>query len=98
MEHCIVVRRALILVVAVIAATAVLLSMQTDAGAGGVVAGKACVMACSPRLRQCSMYSGQEVPRRYITVRYIPRGYRRVYSSSTCENIVCTARNSICTP
>ena len=57
-----------------------------------------CTLACSTRLRQCSMYAYNEVPRRYIVVKYMPRGYQRVYSSSTCKMTVCGRDKGLCSP
>ena len=55
-----------------------------------------CVLACDTRLRQCSMYSLQEITPRLIVVEFMPYGYQRVYSTSLCERRVCTRRNASC--
>lgn len=55
-----------------------------------------CVLACDTRLRQCSMYSLQEITARLSVVEFMPYGYKRVYSNSACERRVCTRRNASC--
>jgi hypothetical protein len=55
-----------------------------------------CVLACDTRLRQCSMYSPQEVTSRLVVVEFMPYDYKRVYSNSLCERRVCARRSSTC--
>ena len=64
--------------------------------AGALCASGDCVLACNPRLRQCSMYSLREVTDRLVVVKYMPYGYKRVYSNSLCERRVCSRNNSSC--
>jgi len=68
------------------------------AAAGASCATGDCVLACDPRLRQCSMYSLSEVTKRLVIVEFMPYGYKRVYSNSPCERRVCTHRNASCNP
>jgi len=70
----------------------------SDFGGSFVTSVPACTLACSPRLRQCSMYAVGRVPRRYIAVKYMAYGYRRVYSTSTCEMTVCGLGRGLCGP
>jgi hypothetical protein len=66
------------------------------ASAAKLCASGKCVLACDTRLRQCSMYSLQEITPRLIVVNYMPYGYTRVYSNSVCERKVCARRSSAC--
>lgn len=81
-------------------AIAMLLGMLAQASrpasADTTCAGGNCVLACDTRLRQCSMYSLQEITPRLTIVEFMPYGYRRVYSTSACERRVCTRRNASC--
>jgi hypothetical protein len=57
-----------------------------------------CVLACDTRLRQCSMYSLEELTPRLKVFKFMPYGFTRVYSNSECERRVCTRHNAACYP
>lgn len=77
---------------------AVMLLPQSSLAADGSATRRRCVLACSQRLRQCSMYSVKEVPRGYRRVSHLPFGYKRVYGNSVCERLVCAKNSVTCRP
>lgn len=88
-------RLSLMLIATALLLGGVLLSVQPTSASSRCARGN-CVLACDTRLRQCSMYSLQEITPRLIVVEFMPYGYQRVYSTSVCEHRVCTRRNASC--